>query len=156
MGAAYGITWMATRCVTSRSKVVSNLILLGALSGLCQIEGEEFEIASGRRDDAKVGELLQHFSSQGLRDEVFVCGPDSMIGIVTGTLADLGVDRDGIHAERFGAPRKTAQTTVWSPERSTRALCWPARAHRRVLRFCSTTTRYRQVEIGAISKLSRR
>mgnify|MGYP002637833375 CR=1 FL=1 len=103
---------MATRCVTLRSKVVSNLILLVALSGLCQIEDEEFEIASGRRDDAKVSELLQHFSSQGLPDEVFVCGPDSMIGIVTGTLADLGVDRDGIHAERFGAPRKTAQKTA--------------------------------------------
>ncbi len=75
-------------------------------------EEQEFEIASGRLDDAKVRELLQHFSSQALPDEVFVCGPDSMITTVTSTLTDLGVDKDAIHAERFGVPRKTAKTTA--------------------------------------------
>ncbi len=68
-------------------------------------EEQEFSIAAGRLDADKVRELWAAFC-RGIRiDEAFVCGPDTMIDTVTGTLVDLGVAASAIHAERFGAPR---------------------------------------------------
>ena len=76
-------------------------------------EEQEFEISSGRLDDAKVRELYRHFCADVAPDDVFVCGPDTMIKTVTATLVDLGLAADTIHAERFGAPRgKGAVKTV--------------------------------------------
>lgn len=71
-------------------------------------EEQEFEIASGRLDDTKVHELFDHFCSGISPDEAFVCGPDTMIKAVTAALVDLGMDSESVHAERFGAPRKSA------------------------------------------------
>ena len=75
-------------------------------------EGQEFEIASGRLDEPKVRELMQHFCRESLADEVFICGPDTMIETVTSTLVDLGMPNDVIHSERFGVPRKTGKPPV--------------------------------------------
>ena len=75
-------------------------------------EEQEFEVASGRLDDAKVRELYEHFCSGSPPDEAFVCGPDTMINTVTVTLNDLGIRAENIHAERFGARRKGAEETV--------------------------------------------
>jgi ring-1,2-phenylacetyl-CoA epoxidase subunit PaaE len=72
-------------------------------------EDQEFEVASGRLDDAKVRELLQHFPPGNIADEAFVCGPDSMIASVTASLTSLGMEKDSIHAERFGVPRKSGR-----------------------------------------------
>jgi ring-1,2-phenylacetyl-CoA epoxidase subunit PaaE len=72
-------------------------------------EEQEFEIASGRLDEPKVRELMQHFCRESLPDEAFICGPDTMIGTVTSTLVDLGMPNDVIHSERFGVPRKTGK-----------------------------------------------
>jgi len=69
-------------------------------------EEQEFEIAAGRLDDAKVRKLVEHFCSGSQPDEAFVCGPDTMIDTVTVTLTDLGIPAENIHAERFGARRK--------------------------------------------------
>ena len=68
-------------------------------------EEQEFEVASGRLDDAKVRELVEHFCSGAQPDEAFVCGPDTMIDTVTVTLTDLGIPAENVHAERFGARR---------------------------------------------------
>jgi len=70
-------------------------------------EDQEFEIAAGRLDDAKVRELVEHFCRGREPDEAFICGPDTMIKTVTGTLMDLGMQTELIHSERFGAPRKS-------------------------------------------------
>ncbi len=69
-------------------------------------EDQEFEIAAGRLDADKVRELMHAFLGERAVDEVFVCGPDTMIDDVTAALQALGIDADRIHAERFGAPRK--------------------------------------------------
>lgn len=69
-------------------------------------EDQEFAIAAGRLDDAKVRELIDHFCSGTKPDEAFVCGPDTMIKTVTETLVDLGMPSDAVHSERFGAPRR--------------------------------------------------
>ena len=72
-------------------------------------EDQEFEIASGRLDEAKVRELMQHFARGMSVDEAYVCGPDTMIETVTTTLADLGMAKQTIHSERFGVPRKSGK-----------------------------------------------
>jgi ring-1,2-phenylacetyl-CoA epoxidase subunit PaaE len=71
-------------------------------------EEQEFEVASGRLDDAKVRELVEHFCGGAEPDEAFVCGPDTMIDTVTVTLTDLGIPAENVRAERFGARRKGA------------------------------------------------
>jgi len=82
-------------------------------------EEQEFDIASGRLDGAKVREVLQHFARSEMADEVFVCGPGTMIETVTETLLDLGVPSEHIHAERFGAPRKSGKApTIASTDTS--------------------------------------
>ncbi len=69
-------------------------------------EDQEFDIAAGRLDDEKVRELIEHFCRGTQPDEAFICGPDSMIDTVTGTLTQLNIDAGCIHAERFGAKRR--------------------------------------------------
>ncbi len=73
-------------------------------------EEQEFAVASGRLDAAKVRELFALFCRQGVPDEAFVCGPDTMIATVTETLTELGLPAEALHAERFGAPRKPGKT----------------------------------------------
>ena len=75
-------------------------------------EEQEFDVASGRLDDAKVRELFKHFCSGLQPDEAFVCGPDTMIKTVTESLAELGMPANAVHSERFGAPRKTVGDKV--------------------------------------------
>jgi len=78
-------------------------------------EEQEFDIASGRLDDAKVRELFEHFCSGSQSDEAFVCGPDTLINTVTATLIDLGMAAENVHAERFGVRRKGAEDKVTVP-----------------------------------------
>ena len=68
-------------------------------------EEQEFPVMGGRLDGGKVAELFASFCARGAPDDVFVCGPDTMIGNVTEALVDLGVDAGVIHTERFGVPR---------------------------------------------------
>lgn len=75
-------------------------------------EDQEFDIAAGRLDDAKVRELVRHFCAGAPPDEAYVCGPDTMIDTVTATLTALNVPANLIHAERFGARRKAAGDKV--------------------------------------------
>lgn len=69
-------------------------------------EEQEFPIFSGRMDDAKVRELFTEFCAGLHPDEAFVCGPFPMIETITNALAELGLDGDKIHKERYGSPRK--------------------------------------------------
>lgn len=71
-------------------------------------EEQEFDIAAGRLDEAKMRELFDRFCAAA-PDEAFVCGPDTMISTVTATLEELGIPADKIHAERFGARRKAGR-----------------------------------------------
>jgi ring-1,2-phenylacetyl-CoA epoxidase subunit PaaE len=69
-------------------------------------EEQEFPIFSGRLDAAKVNELLDKFCVGLEPDEAFICGPDTMIDTVQRTLEERGMDRQAVHAERYGAPRR--------------------------------------------------
>ena len=75
-------------------------------------EEQEFEIAGGRIDGDKVAELYEQFCNGVSVDEAWVCVPDSMIGDVTDALVGLGMPADKVHAERFGAPRKSGAKAV--------------------------------------------
>jgi ring-1,2-phenylacetyl-CoA epoxidase subunit PaaE len=75
------------------------------LTFLFSREDQEFPVTSGRLDAQKVRELWQLFCLGRRPDEAFVCGPDTMIDTVSDTLAELGMDRTFIHAERYGVPR---------------------------------------------------
>ena len=79
-------------------------------------EEQEFDIAGGRLDADKVAELYERFCSGIEVDEAWICGPDSMIESVTDTLVGLGMQREHVHAERFGAPRKARAEAVMQPE----------------------------------------
>ena len=68
-------------------------------------EEQEFDIASGRLDAARVGELIDCFCGGTEIDGAWICGPDTMIDAVTEGLSTAGIAVERIHAERFGAPR---------------------------------------------------
>lgn len=78
-------------------------------------EDQEFPIGAGRLDRDKVRELHESFCRGTHPDEAYVCGPDSMIETVTAALAELGMDTDCIHAERFGPPGKRRRTDAPAP-----------------------------------------
>lgn len=69
-------------------------------------EEQEFGIAAGRLDAAKVAELYAGFCKGQDIAAAYVCGPDTMIDDVTSALVDLGIDAGIVHAERFGVPRR--------------------------------------------------
>lgn len=69
-------------------------------------EEQEFAVASGRLSGEKVHDLMAAFCKGYDVDEVYICGPDTMISDVSTALNELGLDPRSIHAERFGAPRK--------------------------------------------------
>ena len=75
-------------------------------------EEQEFPVAAGRLDAAKVRELFEHFCAGLEPAEAFVCGPDTMIATVTETLIELGMDAGSVHSERFGAPRDGVQASA--------------------------------------------
>lgn len=75
-------------------------------------EEQEFEIASGRFDVDKVRKLYQGFCAGLTADEVFVCGPGTMIDTVKDTLIELGIDKNNIHSERFAVSKKTEPAPV--------------------------------------------
>ena len=70
-------------------------------------EDQAFDIGAGRLDAETVPRLYERFCSGDKVDEAYVCGPDTMIDTVIESLRNLGVAEDAIHAERFGAPRRT-------------------------------------------------
>jgi len=81
-------------------------------------EEQEFEPMAGRLDGDKVRELYKHFGA-GLRaTDCFVCGPDSMIQDVTQALIDLGMDKEAVHSERFGVPRKGSGAKSAEPKQA--------------------------------------
>ncbi len=79
-------------------------------------EEQEFDIFSGRMDSEKVTELYTAFCGGMQADEVFICGPDSMIDNVKTAMQAAGVGEERMHAERYGAPRnKQAARTAAAP-----------------------------------------
>lgn len=87
-----------------------------ALNFLFSQEEQEFQIFSGRIDEGKTSELCRAFLGETRADEAFICGPDTMIESVRSALMKIGLPTDAIHAERYGAPRKSLAPTEGAAE----------------------------------------
>jgi ring-1,2-phenylacetyl-CoA epoxidase subunit PaaE len=69
-------------------------------------EERDADLFNGRLTEEKlrsIGELLVDYKSI---DDFFVCGPAEMIFMVKDYLAEIGVDKEKVHFELFGAPDK--------------------------------------------------
>jgi ring-1,2-phenylacetyl-CoA epoxidase subunit PaaE len=71
-------------------------------------QAHEFALFNGRLDQEKIASYLEHLIPATTIDVALVCGPDSMIELVTQALQQAGVSREKIMSERFGTPN-TAQ-----------------------------------------------
>lgn len=64
-------------------------------------QDQEIDVFNGRLDGAKTRDILTRLLVPSQIDEVFLCGPDSMIEEVRAELEDAGVDPAHVHDERF-------------------------------------------------------
>lgn len=67
------------------------------------------EIQKGRIDSEKCENLHKAFLQNTSIDEIYVCGPESMITSVSETFANLGVAKENIHFELFTSPGEGAK-----------------------------------------------
>ena len=76
-------------------------------------EDQELEVFSGRLDKLKITQLYRAFCNKMVPDEVFICGPGTMLNGVKESLVGENVDESLFRIERYGAPvsRKTQQLT---------------------------------------------
>jgi ring-1,2-phenylacetyl-CoA epoxidase subunit PaaE len=71
---------------------------------------QEVAMLHGRLDQAKVAELLDTLIPPASIDEVFICGPEAMIGGTERALKAAGIAPERIHAERFVPPGGAVQS----------------------------------------------
>jgi ring-1,2-phenylacetyl-CoA epoxidase subunit PaaE len=67
-------------------------------------EPNEIGLFSGRIDENKLEELAKTFIDTDNTDEVFVCGPESMIRCVSSFMASKNVAPEKVHFELFASP----------------------------------------------------
>jgi ring-1,2-phenylacetyl-CoA epoxidase subunit PaaE len=67
----------------------------------------EVALLHGRLDEAKVSELLRTLVPTREIDEVFICGPESMIEQSERALHSAGVAKERVHVERFASGTTT-------------------------------------------------
>jgi ring-1,2-phenylacetyl-CoA epoxidase subunit PaaE len=67
-------------------------------------QAHEFALFNGRLDQEKITSYLEHLIPTPSIDTALVCGPDSMIEVVTQALQLAGVSPERIISERFGTP----------------------------------------------------
>ncbi|HRD77994.1 MAG TPA: phenylacetate-CoA oxygenase/reductase subunit PaaK [Hyphomicrobiaceae bacterium] len=70
-------------------------------------EQQDVALANGRIDGGKIRAIAPALVDPGTLDDVFICGPEAMIGEVREALRGLGVSAERIHVELF----ETAATT---------------------------------------------
>lgn len=64
-------------------------------------QAQEVELLEGRINEDKVHALIDAFLPVASMDEVFICGPESMIDTVEKTLVTAGVPASRVYTERF-------------------------------------------------------
>jgi ring-1,2-phenylacetyl-CoA epoxidase subunit PaaE len=67
-------------------------------------QAQEVPLLEGRMDAAKVQAIIDAFLPVGSMDEVFVCGPQTMIEATEQALLKAGVKPERIRSERFSSP----------------------------------------------------
>ena len=83
-----------------KDRYPSRLTLIHILSR----QAQEVPLLEGRIDAAKVGAIIEAFLPVGSMDEVFICGPESMIEETEQALLEAGVKAERIRTERFTSP----------------------------------------------------
>ena len=83
-----------------KDRYPSRLTLIHVLSR----QAQEVDLLEGRIDAAKVRSLMDTLLPAGSMDEVFICGPTSMIDATLGALLAAGVPANRVHTERFTSP----------------------------------------------------
>lgn len=71
-------------------------------------QAQEVDLLQGRIDAAKVHAIVQALLPAPSMDEVFICGPDTMIEATQQALLDAGVSMRAIRTERFGSSTSPA------------------------------------------------
>ncbi|MGS5089000.1 1,2-phenylacetyl-CoA epoxidase subunit PaaE [Hydrogenophaga sp. A37] len=74
-------------------------------------QAQEVPLLEGRIDGDKVRAIIAALLPVGSMDEVFICGPESMIEATEKALLDAGVRPDRVHTERFTSPTLEALPT---------------------------------------------
>ncbi|MBK7654402.1 MAG: phenylacetate-CoA oxygenase/reductase subunit PaaK [Betaproteobacteria bacterium] len=87
-----------------KDRYPSRLTLIHVLSRQVQ----EVDMLEGRIDAAKVRTIIDTLLPVASMDEVFICGPDSMIEATQACLLEAGVPANRIRTERFTSPRLEA------------------------------------------------
>ncbi len=64
-------------------------------------EESDIDLYHGRLDQQRTRDLHDAFLRDNRPDEIFVCGPGTMIDAVVASLTEIGYDRKRIHTERF-------------------------------------------------------
>jgi ring-1,2-phenylacetyl-CoA epoxidase subunit PaaE len=90
-------------------------------------EEQDLPILHGRLDREKVSVLLRSMVPAAAVDHVFICGPTAMSDEIAATCAELGIDDERVHVERFvsglgGKPRPRAPVKPEAPPRAIAAL----------------------------------
>ena len=70
------------------------------------------KIQKGRIDKEKCDVLFKAFLQNQSIDDVFICGPESMIEGVTSSLIKHGVEKEKIHFELFGVALKSKEKEI--------------------------------------------
>ena len=83
-----------------KDRYPSRLTLIHILSRQVQ----EVDMLEGRIDAAKVRTIIDTLLPVASMDEVFVCGPESMIEATQSSLLAAGVPANRVHTERFTSP----------------------------------------------------
>ena len=72
----------------------------------------------GRMDKARLEEMTQSFPDIAKADEVFICGPESMIHAASEVLIAAGLKKKQVHFELFTAATSTEEKTATKVEKS--------------------------------------
>jgi ring-1,2-phenylacetyl-CoA epoxidase subunit PaaE len=89
-----------------KDRYPSRLTLIHILSR----QAQEVPLLEGRIDAAKVQAIIDAFLPVASMDEVFVCGPETMIEATEQALLSAGVKPERIRSERFSSPTFDALT----------------------------------------------
>jgi ring-1,2-phenylacetyl-CoA epoxidase subunit PaaE len=84
-------------------------------------QAQEIALFNGRLDGAKAREFFATLLPAHRIDEVFICGPESMIDEIEAAAHAAGIDPRHVHVERFGVPasaRKAATPVVHDDTRT--------------------------------------
>lgn len=80
-------------------------------------ESNDIEIYNGRLNADKVRDVVSRMTPVDGIDDVFICGPGTMIEEVSAALSEMGLDQSRIHHEHFGVDKSVAAQAPAKPSK---------------------------------------